>query len=133
MIKPPSGVGKTDGVYGKENTRNVMLTPIISTMNLAIAPRRAVAPFAADAFHSKPLAAPALTGDDLVPSGYARGPFRLAGDLLLRRYRLGAHSAFVDTAVTSPMHCLHFANINRRLFVPCLLHKISHLLTLMFG
>ena len=26
-----------------------------------------------------------------------------------------------------------FANINRRLFVPGLLHKISHLLTLMFG
>ncbi|SSS98366.1 Uncharacterised protein [Acinetobacter baumannii] len=51
----------------------------------AIAPRRAVAPFVADAFHSKPLAAPALTGDT---SGYARGPFRPGGQPALAPFFL---------------------------------------------
>ena len=53
---------------------------------------------------------------------------------VLLLFCLCAHSVFIKIFCgDKAMHCLQFANINRRLFVPGLLHKISHLLTLMFG
>jgi hypothetical protein len=79
----------------------------------------------------KPLAALALAGGT---SGCGPSPFHLAGNLFLRHlFCLSAHSVFIKIFCgDKAMHCLHFANINGGCRgVP--LHKISQLLTLMFG